>query len=87
MCEGQIENSHFETSSHIPTLIVYLAPLYTDLLTSCMPPVNLDLGHVDENKNTALHLSCLQGHEECALAILDKCPYDLVYVANGNEKT
>ena len=75
----RIENiHHFEISR--PSSI-------TDLLTSCMPPVNLDLGHVDENKNTALHLSCLQGHEECALAILDKCPYDLVYVANGSEKT
>ena len=59
---------------------------HTDLLTSCIPPVNLDLGHIDENKNTALHLACLQGHEECALAILDKCPDDLIHVTNSNEK-
>lgn len=32
----------------------------TDLLVSSVPYNQLDLGRVDHNRNTALHLACLQ---------------------------
>jgi len=42
---------------------------------------------MDQNNNTALHLSCLQGHEECALAILEKCGDNLIHTTNADGKT
>ncbi len=42
----------------------------------------LSLDHQDLNKNTALHLACLQAHEECALAILEKCSDAITQMTN-----
>ncbi len=45
------------------------------------------LDHQDNNRNTALHLACLQSHEDCALAILDRCRDTTTQITNANEKT
>jgi len=58
-----------------------------DLLTTSVPSEYLKLDHMDQNNNTALHLSCLQGHEECALAILEKCGDNLIHTTNADGKT
>ena len=52
-----------------------------------MPPEQLKVDYQDQNRNTALHLSCLQGHEDCALAILEKCGDNLINTTNAEEKT
>ena len=62
-------------------------PSIPDLLTTTVPADNLDVGRHDQNGNTALHLACLQGHEDCALAILDKCGDELLHSTNSEEKT
>ena len=61
--------------------------MYTDLLLSGVPIEQLDMAHSDQGRNTALHLACLQGHEECAIAILEKCSDDLIHVTNAVGKT
>ena len=57
------------------------------MLLSTASVEKLDMSHSDQNRNTALHLACLQGHEECALAILEKCNDDLIHVSNTVGKT
>ena len=60
---------------------------HTDLLLSSVPIEHLDMPHSDHGRNTALHLACLQGHEECAIAILEKCNDELIHVTNAVGKT
>lgn len=53
-----------------------------------MAPLNeLGLEHQDQDKNTALHLACQEGHEECALAVLDKSNDHIIQLTNSEEKT
>ena len=47
----------------------------------------MKLEHQDLNSNTALHLACLQAHEDCALIILDKCSDSIVQLLNTDNKT
>jgi serine/threonine-protein phosphatase 6 regulatory ankyrin repeat subunit A len=60
-----------------------------DLLMSrlSLPVEKLNLCHVDQQDNTALHLACLQGHEDCAMAILEKCSDEIIQMANSDQKT
>ena len=52
-----------------------------------LPIEKLSMEHSDQSNNTALHLACLKGHEECALAILSKCTDVLIHKTNIQEKT
>ena len=52
-----------------PSYLLFLPPFLSslplslsDLFTSRLPVESLDLGHVDQQDNTALHLACLQVH-------------------------
>ena len=58
-----------------------------DLLTCNWSDEQLRLEHQDLKKNTALHLACLQTHEECALAILDKSSDLIIQLTNSVDKT
>lgn len=58
----------------------------SDLLTSdALNQLQLDCQ--DARKNTALHLACLQGHEESALAVLEKCSDIVTQMTNTANKT
>ena len=57
------------------------------MLTTNAPEDQLKLDHQDKNKNTALHLACLQAHEECALVLLDKSNDNITQLTNAEEKT
>ena len=88
--ELDFKPSHLWQSSLnlILVLCVTLSPfLLQDLLTTSVPPEQLKVDYQDQNRNTALHLSCLQGHEDCALAILEKCGDNLINTTNADEKT
>ena len=76
------------TLPHLSILHLYPSSLSnTDLFLSSVSVELLDMPHIDQSRNTALHLACLQGHEECALAILEKCNDDLIHVSNTAGKT
>ena len=88
-CLPYLSCPHSPTSLH-PFSILHLYPSSlsnTDLFLSSVSVELLDMPHIDQSRNTALHLACLQGHEECALAILEKCNDDLIHVSNTAGKT
>ena len=56
-----------------------------DLLTSdALNQLQLDCQ--DGNRNTALHLACLKGHEESALASLEKCSDAVTQMSKASNK-
>ena len=72
---------------HATQVSAYPLPYTPDLLMNFVPVAELGVELSDHNQNTALHLACLQGHEECAMAILDKCSDDLLLHTNASERT
>ena len=82
-----IERFHCIIYMYIPQAVTCLVSLSPDLLTGSLPSHKLSLSHTDQNGNTALHLACVQGHEDSALAILAKCTDELVHTTNTAEKT